>query len=124
MPAGGPAGHDVGMLIIQHGLPVCGEEPGVQRIHLAGPGRGFHGLDCWLLTLAPQASSEGRTDEGCEQALIVLSGLGKLLLAGAPLRFAAPCTLIVPPTTDYRIVCQGGAPMQLLCVRALSGRGQ
>jgi len=105
------------MHIIQHGLPQPSEEPGVQRVHLAGPGRGFRDFDCWLLTLAPQSSSEGRADAGGEHALIVLTGLGKLLLAGAPLRFAAPCTLVVPPMTDYRIVSQGVEPMQLLSVR-------
>lgn len=108
------------MHIIQHGLPLPTDEPGVQRVHLAGPGRGCQAFDCCLLTLAPHASSEGCADEGGEHVLIVLTGLGKLLLAGAPLRFAAPCTLVVPPLADYRLVNQGVEPMQLLSVRVVA----
>ncbi len=109
------------MHIIQHDLPQPSDEPGVQRVHVAGPGWGVHDLDCWLLTLAPQASSEGRAqDPGGrgEHVLVVLGGRGKLLLAGSPQRFAAPCTLLLPPLTDYRIVSQGVEPLQLLSVRA------
>ncbi|RZL33592.1 MAG: hypothetical protein EOP35_17505 [Rubrivivax sp.] len=111
------------MHIIQHGLPQPSEEPGVQRVHLAGPGRGFQGLDCWLLTIAPQAFTEGRADKDGEHALVVLAGLGKLLLAGAPQRFAAPCTLQLPPAVDYRIVSQGVEPLQLLSIRTVGTPG-
>lgn len=109
------------MHIIQHDLPQPSDEPGVHRVHVAGPGLGVQAFDCWLLTLAPQASSEGRADDAAGQGvhvLVALAGRGKLLLAGAPQRFAAPCTLLLPPQTDYRIVSQGVEPLQLLSIRA------
>lgn len=108
------------MHIIQHDLPQPSDEPGVQRVHVAGPGRGASTLDCWLLTLAPQASSAGRVEgQGGEQLLVVLAGRGKLLLNDSAQRFAAPCTLLLPPEADYRIVSQGVEPLQLLSVRSL-----
>ena len=105
------------MQIVQHQNPEAGPEPGLQRLYLAGPRLGVSGFECWLLTLAPQACLEGRQGRG-ERVLVVLQGLGKLLLAGAPQRFAAPCTLMLPPFTDYRLVNQGTAPLQLLAVAA------
>ncbi|MBW8844324.1 MAG: hypothetical protein JF607_05050 [Burkholderiales bacterium] len=112
------------MHIIQHDLPQPSDEPDVQRVHVAGPSLGVQAFDCWLLILAPQGSSEGRADDlGCQdlQVLVVLAGRGKLLLAGAPQRFAAPCTLLLPPQTDYRVVNQGVEPMQLLWIRTTRG---
>jgi len=109
------------MHIIQHDLPEPGDEPGVQRVHVAGPGLGAHPFDCWLLTLAPQASIESHADGSGERGahvLVALSGRGKLLLAGAPQRFAAPCTLLPPAQTDYRIVSQGVEPLRLLSIKA------
>lgn len=108
------------MHIIQHDLPQPSDEPDVQRVHVAGPSLGVQDFDCWLLLLAPQASSEGRAENpgGQDtQVIVVLAGRGKLLLAGAPQRFAAPCTLLLPPQTDYRVVNQGAEPMQLLWIR-------
>lgn len=108
------------MHIIQHELPQPGDEPGVQRVHVAGPGLGVAGLDCWLLTLAPQASLEGVTAPpaaGGTELLVAFGGHGKLLLAGAPQRFSAPCTLVLPPGTDYRVVSQGAEPLQLMALK-------
>lgn len=122
MRRGVPARTMAAMHIIQHDLPQPSDEPGVQRVHVAGPRLGVHAFDCWLLTLAPQASSEGRADDPANQGihvLVALAGRGKLLLAGAPQRFAAPCTLLLPPQTDYRVVSQGVEPLQLLSVRAV-----
>ena len=110
------------MHIIQHELPRPGEEPGVQRVHVAGPGLGVDGLDCWLLTLAPQSSLQGHTGlavTGSTELLVAFGGQGKLLLAGAPQRFSAPCTLVLPPDTDYRVVSQGAEPLQLMSLKLL-----
>lgn len=108
------------MQILQHDAPDSGPETGLQRQRVAGPELGIAGFECWLLTLAPQASFEGRQSGG-EHVLVVLRGLGKLLLAGAPQRFAAPCSLVLPAWTDYRLVNQGAEPLQLLSVRAPIG---
>lgn len=103
------------MQIIQHRHPESGPEPGLQRLRMAGPPLGIAGFECWLLNLAPHASCEGSKESG-EHVLLVLQGLGKLLLAGAPQRFAAPCTLVLPPFTDYKLVNQGTEPLQMLAI--------
>lgn len=104
------------MQIIQHLQPSTpGGSPGLQILRMAGPTLGTAGFDCWLLSLAPHASCDGRKEAG-EHVLLVLQGLGKLLLAGAPQRFSAPCTLVLPPWTDYRLVNQGTETLQLLAV--------
>jgi len=103
------------MHVIQHHFPEPGAEPGLQRLRMAGAELGVAGFECWLLLLAPHASCEGRMQAG-EHALLVLQGLGKLLLAGAPQRFSAPCTLLLPAFTEYKLVNQGTEPLQLLAV--------
>lgn len=110
------------MQIIQHDQARPGPEPGLRRLRVAGPEHGIVGFECWLMQLAPHASSEGRQGAG-EHVLVVLEGLGKLLLAGAPLRFAAPCTLVLPALTDYRLVNQGVTPLQWLSVLTETAAG-
>ncbi|HUP07307.1 MAG TPA: cupin domain-containing protein [Caldimonas sp.] len=54
--------------------------------------------------------------------LIALDGTGKLLVDGAPQRFHAPCTLIVPEGASHRVVNDGATPLQLVCVHATGAR--
>jgi mannose-6-phosphate isomerase-like protein (cupin superfamily) len=80
---------------------------------------GVQGFEVWMRRLEPGAHSvEGRHDG--ELVMLVLSGCGKLLLDGGPQRFAAPCTLIVPPRRSYQLVNHGCEPMQLVVVRGAS----
>ena len=54
--------------------------------------------------------------------VIALDGTGKLLVGGAPQRFHAPCTLIVPAGASHRVVNHGATPLQLVCVHATGTR--
>jgi mannose-6-phosphate isomerase-like protein (cupin superfamily) len=66
----------------------------------AGPGRA-HG---------PQRLHAG------ELVVVVLAGQGKLLIDGGPQRFAAPCTLLIPPATPYQLANNGMAPLETVVV--------
>jgi mannose-6-phosphate isomerase-like protein (cupin superfamily) len=104
------------MQFVQHALARSSPENGLTRQCVAGTEHGVLGFECWLMQLAPHASWEGCQDER-EHVLVVMAGFGKLLLAGAPLRFASPCTLVLPPSTEYRLVNQGVQPLQWLSVQ-------
>lgn len=67
------------------------------------------------LRLAPGAASAGlAAAEGT--VLLALAGSGKLRVDGAPQRFAAPCTLSIPPGAAYELVNNAAVELQLVSV--------
>lgn len=77
--------------------------------------RDIHGFQVWVVTLAAGDRLPRRRHAG-EYALLALSGSGKLRVDGGPQRFAAPCTLVIPPGVDFEIVNDIALPMQLVAV--------
>lgn len=105
------------MVVISHANLPREHGSGVQRLCAADGARGITQFEAWVQTIEPGASSAPTQHPG-EQAVVVLAGCGKLLVAGAPQRFASPCTLIVPPGAEFQIVNYGSEPMQLVVVLA------
>lgn len=108
---------DSAMIVISHAHLARERGAGVQRLCAVGSACGITRFEAWLQTIDPGASSAPMRHPG-EQAVLVLAGSGKLLLDGAPQRFASPCTLVVPPGTEFRIVNDGAETMQLVGVLA------
>jgi uncharacterized cupin superfamily protein len=111
------AQHRPTMIVLHHHLlPDEGPAP-ARRLHVAGLATGQPSFDVWLQWLGPgDASLPGHLDG--EQALIVLRGFGKLLLDGAPQRFAGPCTLFVPAGCEHHLVNTGAEDLQIVVVVA------
>jgi quercetin dioxygenase-like cupin family protein len=77
--------------------------------------RGVACFEVWVHTLDALAQTPQR-QHGGELVVLVLAGGGKLLIDGAPQRFNAPCTLLIPPNAAFRLVNNGAATMQLVWV--------
>ena len=48
--------------------------------------------------------------------VLVLAGQGKLLIDDGPQRFAAPCTVLIPPATPYQFVNNGTTLLETVVV--------
>jgi quercetin dioxygenase-like cupin family protein len=106
------------MLVIHHAhLMDAATHPGAgeQRFCAIGPPCGVHDFQVWMHTLPPGAETPLQRHAGCFAAL-VLSGSGKLLVDGGPVRFHAPCTLVVPPGCDFRLVNNAAVPLRVVSV--------
>jgi mannose-6-phosphate isomerase-like protein (cupin superfamily) len=88
---------------------------GEQRFAAADRSLGVHGFEVWMRRLDPGAYGAASRHDG-ELVVLVLSGCGKLLLDGGPQRFAAPCTVLVPPGRLFQFVNLGSEPLQMVAV--------
>lgn len=88
---------------------------GEQRFAAADRSLGVHGFEVWMRRLEPGAHSVEKPHDG-ELVVLVLSGCGKLLVDGGPQRFAAPCTVLVPPRVPFQFVNHGSVAMQMVAV--------
>ena len=95
--------------------PSPAESAAEERTCVIGPRCGVHDFQAWAHTLPPGALTPAQRHAG-SWACLVLAGTGKLLLDGAPLRFQAPCTLVVPPGSDFQIANNGTQPLRLVSV--------
>jgi quercetin dioxygenase-like cupin family protein len=66
-----------------------------------------------LHTIAPSTSATWIASPAAP-LLVVLEGIGKVTIDGAPQRFSGPCALCVPAGAEVRISNQGGMSMRLL----------
>jgi uncharacterized cupin superfamily protein len=106
------------MYVICHtSLPRTSHPSGCRSLCAAGRARGLTQFEAWIHELDAGAASVPCT-HAAEQALLVLAGGGKLMLAGAPHRFNAPCTLIVPAGVEHQIVNHGAQTLQYVAVLA------
>ncbi len=103
------------MHIIHHAHLKTLRSDGEQRFAAADKNLGVLGFEVWMRRLEPGAHSVERRHDG-EMVVLVLSGCGKLLIDGAPQRFAAPCTVLVPPKVYFQFVNLGFEPMQTVVV--------
>jgi quercetin dioxygenase-like cupin family protein len=76
---------------------------------------GLRHFEVRLSSLDPGAHGPQRRHDG-ELVVVVLAGQGKLLIDGGPQRFAAPCTLIIPPATPYQLANHGAQPLETVIV--------
>jgi len=105
------------MHIVHHAHLKTLHSDGEQRLVAADKRLGVHGFEVWMRRLEPGAHSVEKRHDG-ELVVLVLSGCGKLLIDGGPQRFAAPCTVLVPPHVSFQFVNHGCEPMQMVVVCA------
>jgi mannose-6-phosphate isomerase-like protein (cupin superfamily) len=103
------------MHIVHHAHLKTLHGDGEQRFAAADKGLGVMGFEVWMRRLEPGAHSVQTHHDG-ELVVLVLSGCGKLLIDGGPQRFAAPCTVLVPPKRPFQFVNHGSEPMQMVAV--------
>jgi quercetin dioxygenase-like cupin family protein len=103
------------MYVVHHAHLICRQEIGEQQLAAVDASRGIRAFQAWVVTLAAGAGSPPRCHDG-ELALVVLSGHGKLRVAGGPQRFAAPCTLVIPPACEFELVNDASASMQMVAI--------
>lgn len=104
------------MYVIHHAhLPDTAALPGEHCVCAAGPACGVHAFQVWMHTLPPGAHTPVQQHGGSFAAL-ALAGGGKLLVGGGPLRFQSPCTLVVPPHTDFQLVNNSAIPLVVVSV--------
>jgi hypothetical protein len=101
------------MYVIDHfALPRL-HDAGRQRVLVAGSRFGFEPFELWLETLDP-LGRVALSPHGSDRVALVLAGHGSLLLDGASQRFHAPCTLILPHSTECEWVNIGAEPLQMV----------
>jgi len=101
------------MLVIHHSHLAESLHDGKQRFAVVDAARGIGLFEVWMHTLAPGAHSPVQQHRG-EMAVLALAGGGKLLVAGGPQRFQSPCTLVIPPATEFQFVNNASVPLQLV----------
>jgi mannose-6-phosphate isomerase-like protein (cupin superfamily) len=103
------------MHIVHHAHLMTLYGDGEQYVAVADKSLGVMGFEVSMRRLEPGAHSVQTRHQG-ELVVLVLSGCGKLLIDGGPQRFAAPCTVLVPPTRTFQFVNHGSEPMQMVAV--------
>ena len=106
---------DTAMHIVNHAHLKQQRDDGEQRFAAADRSLGVKAFEVWMRRLDPGAYSLEKRHDG-ELVVLVLAGCGKLLIDGGPQRFAAPCTLLVPPGVIFQFVNHGSEPLQLVAV--------
>jgi Auxin binding protein len=85
---------------------------GLETVVVACVEMGIEAFELRLETIAPCHESAICPNAG-DCAIVALAGYGKLLIDGAPQRFHAPCTLILPRNEECQIVNVGTETMHL-----------
>lgn len=99
----------------QHLKSLAQDRDGEQHFCAIGPPCGVHDFQVWVHTLPPGAHTPLQRHAG-SFACLAFSGSGKLLIDGGPVRFQAPCTLVVPPGCDFQITNNSALPLRVLSV--------
>jgi hypothetical protein len=93
--------------------------PGRESFSAANRDLGITAFELWVEYLAAGAQVT-LLDHGGDRVALVMSGFGKLLVDGAPQRFHAPCSLILPANVECSVVNIGAENMQLVVALACS----
>lgn len=103
------------MYIVHHAHLKPQRSDGEHRFAAADKILGVKNFEVWMRRLEPGAHSAEKRHDG-ELVVLVLAGCGKLLVDGGPQRFAAPCTVLVPPGVPFQFVNHGTEPLQMVAV--------
>jgi quercetin dioxygenase-like cupin family protein len=106
------------MLILHHAHATHRQGQGSRTLEATSPAFGVTAFEVRLVELDARACLPA-CDHAGQLAVVVLAGQGKLLLAGGPQRFAAPCSLFIPPQTTYQIANNASATLQMVMVCTL-----
>ena len=103
------------MLIVHHTHLPCEASPGARTSTVADRSGDISAFEVRLIELDPGARLPPSVHAG-EMAVLALAGQGKLHLASGPQRFAAPCSLFIPPHAPYQILNSASTALQLVMV--------
>lgn len=95
-------------------------DAGCERVVVADRQLGVSAFELSLEWLQPGAHTALRRGDG-DRVVLVMSGFGKLLVDGAPQRFHAPCSLILPAGAECAVVNVGAVTLELVVALASSG---
>ena len=109
------------MVIVHHAHLPTRHSDGAARVVAADATLGVRTFEVCVHRLEPGARST-EAWHGYEHVVLALAGRGKLLLNGAPQRFAAPCTVLLPPHRRFQFVNDGAETLQLVAVQACPPR--
>ena len=101
------------MPVIQNDAAQKFDLPGLVHQTVAGPEHGMKSLEVWKQTIAPGAGTPVHR-HGCEEAILVLSGSGRLTIAGQDMDFGPNSTLQIPPDAIHQIVNTGAEDMHIV----------
>lgn len=103
------------MYVFPHAHLPAWHQGGERGVTAAGTACGVAGFEVWVRTLQPGATTATLCHHG-ELVVLVLAGSGRLRLDTGPLRFTAPCTLLLPAGQDFQLANPGPLPLQLVWV--------
>ncbi|MBT2326631.1 cupin domain-containing protein [Variovorax paradoxus] len=86
---------------------------GRQRFAAASRQLGAISVEVWVEMLEANARAE-LMPHGIERVVMVLAGHGNLHVDGAPQRFHAPCSLMLPAGAECEVINIGAESMQLV----------
>jgi mannose-6-phosphate isomerase-like protein (cupin superfamily) len=89
--------------------------PGWRASRLATQPHDGRAFELWRCALDAGAASPWALSQA-HDVLIVLAGHGKARLPDGPVRFVAPCSLALPPRTEYQLVNLGAQELQWIAV--------
>lgn len=105
------------MAIVRHDALPVHRLPGIVHRTVAGHAQNVAGMEVWHQVLAPGAETPVHRHQG-DEVIVVLSGSGRVTLAGETQEFSAGSTLIVPSDVVHQIVNTGSQDMTLIAALA------
>ena len=87
--------------------------PGLVHQTVAGPEHGMKTFEMWNQIIAPGGGTPVHR-HNCEEAIIVLSGSGRITLEGEDIDFGPNSTLQIPPDAIHQIVNTGTEDMHIV----------
>jgi hypothetical protein len=103
------------MLILHHAHARQMQTQGIRTLKATDPAFGVTAFQICLIDLEAGACLPLCEHFG-QLAVVVLAGQGRLLLSSGPQRFAAPCSLFIPPRAPYEIANCAITTLQMVMV--------
>ncbi|MEJ7687228.1 MAG: hypothetical protein WKG52_09700 [Variovorax sp.] len=103
------------MHVIDHSTLPRHTDAGRQRFAAAAGRTEPLPFELWIDTLEINARAEVAPRD-CHRVVLVSAGYGILQVDGAPQRFHAPCSLILPPGVECLVVNVGAEAMRMVVV--------
>jgi len=79
---------------------------------------GSRNLSVTWLSVPSGAKQTMRTDEGCEQAYVVVRGAGTMSVAGDTQRVGEGDLILVPPATEHSVSNEGEAELACISIQS------
>lgn len=107
------------MAVIEHTNIKAFNIPGINHQTLCDVTQGCRSMEIWQQTVAPGAATPVHRHD-CEEAIIVLSGSGKLIIADQEQNFGPNSTLYIPANAIHQLINSGDEEMHLIASLAMS----